>query len=146
MAYNDLEKTVLVIEDDSDFRDTLYAALGNDFTFLTADDGEQGIDKLLVHKPDLVVLDLLLPKIDGFEVLKRIREYPDKKISGIPVIVLSNLAGNQDFLKAQKLRIDAYFVKSHTAMTEVRAKAKALVFKGVQQDSEGEVLDFRDVQ
>jgi len=45
---------------------SLYDLLGHEFSFIAADDGEQGIERLLVHRPDLIILDLLLPKIDGF--------------------------------------------------------------------------------
>ena len=106
--YDDMSKKILVIEDDLEYRKSLYDLLGHEFTFITADDGEQGVEKLLVHRPSLVILDLLLPKIDGFEILQRIREYPDDEIKKTPVIVLSNLAGNEDFVKAQNWKVEAF--------------------------------------
>jgi len=142
--YDDLSKKILVIEDDQEFRKKLYDILGHEFSFITADDGEQGIEKMLVHRPDLIILDLLLPRLDGFEVLKRIREYPDNFIKNIPVIVLSNLAGNEDFIRATNYKVDAYYVKARTDLSEVKAKIKDVVYKGTGGPRE-EVMDFRDL-
>lgn len=142
--YDDLSKKILVIEDDLDFRKSLYDLLGHEFSFIAADDGEQGIERLLVHRPDLVILDLLLPKIDGFEILKRIREYPDEGIKNTPVIVLSNLASNEDFVKASNYKVDAYYVKAHTKLADVKQKIKEVIYKSNDGPKE-EVLDFRDI-
>lgn len=142
--YDDLSKKILVIEDDLDFRKSLYDLLAHEFTFIAADDGEQGIERLLVHRPHLVVLDLLLPKIDGFEILKRIREYPDDGIKNTPVIVLSNLASNEDFVKAGNFKVDGYFVKAHTKLQDVKQKIKEVIYKGNEGPKE-EVMDFRDL-
>jgi DNA-binding response OmpR family regulator len=142
--YDDISKKILAIEDDQEFRKSLYDLLGHEFTFITADDGEQGMEKLLVHRPNLILLDLLLPKIDGFEVLKRIREYPDDGIKNTPVIILSNLASNEDLLKATNLKVDAYFVKAHTQLSDVKQKVKDVVYQGSGGPRE-EVVDFRDM-
>ena len=132
------------MEDDVDFRNSLFGILGHEYTFVAASDGEEGMEKLLVHRPDLIILDLLLPKIDGFEFLKRVREYPDEGIKNTHVIVLSNLAGNEDFIKAQNLKVDAYYVKAHADMTEVKAKVKDVLYQGGAGPRE-EVLDFRNM-
>ncbi len=90
-------KKILIIEDDLSYRVPLkdYLASHN-FAVAEADDGEQAMDKLLIHRPDMVILDLLLPKVDGFEVLHRIRTYPETSIANIPVIILINLSSNKD--------------------------------------------------
>lgn len=142
--YDDMSKKILVIEDDLEFRKSLYDLLGHEFSFITADDGEQGIEKLLVHKPDLIILDLLLPRIDGFEVLKRIREYPDEAIKNIPVIILSNLASNEDFVKATNFKVEEYYVKARTKLPDVKEKIKEVIYKGGGGPKE-EVMDFREV-
>ncbi|HVY67782.1 MAG TPA: response regulator, partial [Patescibacteria group bacterium] len=79
------------------------------------------------QKPHLILLDLLLPKVDGFAVLERIRKYPDSKISGTKVIILSNLWSNRDILRAQALKIDEYYVKANTSLDEVFAKIKEIL-------------------
>ncbi len=127
-----------------DFRKSLYGLLAYEFTFITADDGEQGIEKILVHRPNVILLDLLLPKLDGFEVLKRVREYPDEGIKNTPVVVLSNLSGNEDFIKAQNWKVDAYYVKSHTKLAEVKNKVKEILH-GESGGPREEVMDFRDL-
>jgi two-component system, OmpR family, response regulator MprA len=142
--YDDTSKKILVIEDDLEFRNTLFGLLGHEFAFIPADDGEQGIEKLLVHRPDLIILDLLLPRIDGFEVLKRIREYPDEGIKSTPVIILSNLSGNEDFVKATDYKVEAYFVKAHTKLADVKTKVKDVIYKGHGGPRE-EIADFRDM-
>jgi CheY-like chemotaxis protein len=131
----DLEKKVLVIEDDMNYRTNIVNSLFREFSVSEAEDGEQAIDKILSYKPDVIVLDLLLPKLDGFEVLTRIRQYPDPKIAQIPVVILSNLSENEDVLKTQKLNVSAYFVKSNTTLEEVlqRIRQIALFDQGGQE-------------
>lgn len=89
------------------------------YTVYEASDGKEGVD--LVHKfrPDLILLDLLLPEMDGYKVLETIRKHPDKQISDTTVIVLSNLWSEKDILGAQALKIDAYFVKTNTDLNQV---------------------------
>lgn len=141
--YDDMFKKVLIIEDDLSYRNPLndfFASRG--FTIAVADDGEMAMEKLLFHRPDLVILDLLLPKVHGFEVLKRIRTYPDEKIADMPVIVLTNLSSEADIKTAEELKISAYFVKSQTSFEDVFKKASEILFPGVKAPME-EVTDFR---
>ena len=70
-------------------------------------------------QPNLVLLDLLLPKLDGFKVLERLRQYPDKSIAQTKVIVLSNLWSDKDILRAQALKVDEYYVKANTDLNVV---------------------------
>ncbi|MDR3642244.1 MAG: response regulator [Candidatus Doudnabacteria bacterium] len=141
--YDDMFKKILIIEDDLSYRNPLndyFSSRG--FTISTADDGEMAMEKLLFHRPDLVILDLLLPKVHGFEVLKRIRTYPDEKIAAMPVIILSNLSSEADIKTAEELKISAYFVKSQTSFEDVFKKASEILFKGGKGPVD-EVLDFR---
>jgi two-component system, OmpR family, response regulator MprA len=144
--YDDLYKKILIIEDDLVFRNPLRDFLSaNNFAISLADDGEQAMDKLLVHRPDIIILDLLLPKIDGFEVLHRIRTYPDESIANIPIIILSNVSSNDGIEKAEGYKIEAYFVKSHTKFNEVLKKIKEILLIGedsMPSLSQDDVLDF----
>jgi two-component system response regulator (stage 0 sporulation protein A) len=90
-------------------------------------DGEQAVQMVLDHKPDLVLLDLLLPKLDGFKVLERIRNYPEKSIAETKVIVLSNLWSDKDILRAQALKIDEYYVKANTNLDDVFKKISQIM-------------------
>ena len=102
LMYDDLFKKILIIEDDLTFRNSLNDFLAaRSFAISTADDGEIAMERLLFHKPDVVILDLLLPKVHGFEVLKRIRTYPDPEVANKPVIILSNLSSPKDMETAQ---------------------------------------------
>lgn len=120
-------KRVLIVEDDADYRRMLLNSLYMDYEVVEAENGEQAMEKILVHEPHAVILDLLLPKVDGFEVLKRIREYPEPKVAGLPVLILSNLSSNKDFLAAQNLHADAYYVKSNTSIDEFKHKLGEMV-------------------
>jgi DNA-binding response OmpR family regulator len=118
-----IEKKILIIEDDKDLQNLLADRLGaSNYDVIRANDGEEAVSMILDQKPDLILLDLLLPKLDGFHVLDRLRHYPDPKISEIKVIVLSNLWSDKDILRAQALKIDQYYVKANTNLDEVYAK------------------------
>lgn len=90
---------------------------------ISALDGEAGLKLAKTKNPDLILLDLILPKIHGFEVLKILKE--DKKTKNIPVIVLTNLEGIQDVEKAIKMGATTYLVKSNYSLEEVAEKVKS---------------------
>lgn len=115
-----LEKKVLVVEDDG----SLLNILADRLTFLgyrvfKADDGKKAIDFVLHNQPDLILLDLLIPELDGYQVLQTVRSHGDPKVSATPVIVLSNLWSDKDILRAKSLRVTEYYVKAHTNMDDV---------------------------
>jgi len=111
---------ILIIEDDSVLLNILISKFSaSNYEVLVAEDGEKGIDQVTKHQPDVIILDLMLPKIDGFGVLKAIRKHSDPKVSKASVVVLSNLWSNKDILQAQALKIDQYYVKANTDSGEV---------------------------
>ena len=121
-------KKVLIIEDDDDMRHSLADGLGElDFQIFQAAEGEAGLGLTLDQQPDLIVLDLLLPKLDGYKILERIRHYPDPGIAATKVVILSNLWSDKDILRAQALQIDEYFVKANTKLDEVFGKVRQLL-------------------
>ena len=139
---DEMFKKILIIEDDLDFRNSLRDALAAEgFSVSTADDGEQAMERLLAQNPDMVILDLLLPKVHGLEVLKRIRTYPQKDIALTPVIILSTLSSQADIEKGQEMGVLAYFVKSRTKTKEVVDKIKEILFGNSHAKTE-EVWDF----
>ena len=85
-------------------------------------DGEVGLKLAKSGKPDLILLDLILPKIDGFEVLKKIK--PDPETKDIPVIVLTNLEESEDVQRAIDLGAKNYLVKANYSLREVVEKIK----------------------
>ncbi len=122
-------KKVLIVEDDQDWLNTLSAKLQSEFDIILATDGEEAIAKVLDHRPEVILLDLLLPKLDGFKVLERIRKYPDAQIAQTHVVVLSNLWSDKDILQAKALKIDDYFVKANTKIEDVMACLRAIKIK-----------------
>ena len=85
-------------------------------------DGGEAVDKVREVMPDLILLDLILPGKDGFEILSELMK--DADLKGIPVLVLSNLGQSQDIKRALDLGAVDYLVKTNTSMREVLAKVK----------------------
>ncbi len=116
-------KTILLIEDESALQKTFSEILKQEgYETIAALDGEIGLRLAKLKKPDLVLLDLVLPKMHGFEVLKALKE--DKETPNIPVIVLTNLEGIEDVEKAIELGATTYLVKAQYSLEEVVAKIK----------------------
>ncbi len=88
----------------------------------TAHNGVEAMEAINRSPFDLVLLDLLMPKKDGFEVLEEVRANPELK--NLPIIVLSNLGGDDDIKKALALGANDYFVKTQHPMSEIVEKAK----------------------
>lgn len=110
------KRTVLVIEDEFALLEAIKMILGMNYTVITAEDGQSGL-KAMAKKPDLVLLDLFLPEIDGFQVLEKAKA--DKKLADIPVVILSNCAGDADKKKAQKLGALDFWVKADLDLEEI---------------------------
>jgi len=116
---------ILVAEDEAMMSEIVVRKLSSSgFDVKVAYDGKQALELWLKDKPDLVLLDLIMPEMDGFEVLKNIRKNKDAKIANTPVIILSNLWSNKDILKAQDLKIQGYLVKAYFTTEEILNKVK----------------------
>lgn len=120
-------KKILFVEDEPSLQKAIGEVLVQEgFEVLAATDGEEGLEKAK-EKPDLILLDLILPKKDGFEVLKEMKA--DDKIKDIPVIVLTNLEGTGDVEKALELGATTYLVKANYELEDVVAKVKEFLKK-----------------
>jgi len=118
-----MTKTILIVEDDKFLRELIAQKLIKEgYEISKATDGEQGIKKIKEERPDLVLLDLILPGIDGFEVLTRIKT--DPALAQIPVIILSNLGQSEDVDRGLKLGATDYLVKAHFTPDEIIEKVK----------------------
>ncbi len=116
-------KTILFIEDESVLQKSFGEILKQEgYEMISALDGEIGLKLAKAKKPDLILLDLILPKLSGFDVLKKIKE--DKEIKDIPVIVLTNLENMEDIEKAIELGATTYLVKVSYPLEEVVKKIK----------------------
>lgn len=112
------EKTILFIEDESAIQKTFSDALKKEeYEIISALDGEIGLRLAKEKKPDLILLDLVLPKLDGFQVLQALKANETTK--AIPVIVLTNLEQMEDIQKAIDLGAKTYLVKSNYNLAEV---------------------------
>ncbi|HNZ55342.1 MAG TPA: response regulator [Candidatus Paceibacterota bacterium] len=118
-----MTKKILIVEDDEFLRSLNAKRLeGEGFEVLVAVDGNEALTKLTEIKPDLIFLDLLLPNVDGFEVLTKIKQ--DETTKNIPVIVFSNLGQAEDIEKAKKLGADDFMVKANFTLDDVISKIK----------------------
>lgn len=121
-----MAKKILIVEDDKFLRELMaQKILKEGYDVLEAMDGEEGLKVIREEKPDLVLLDLLLPIMDGFELLAKIKE--DAVLSKIPIIVLSNLGQKEDVEKALSLGAKDYMVKAHFTPTEIAVKIKGIL-------------------
>jgi DNA-binding response OmpR family regulator len=120
---------VLLAEDDRFLRRAAAARLRQQgFTVLVAVDGEEALRVARAERPDVVLLDLIMPKLQGFEVLKALKG--DAATSPIPVIVLSNLGQERDVRQAMELGAVAYFIKAHLSLQELVQKVGEVLVAG----------------
>lgn len=121
-------KKILIIEDEVTLRREIEQILSAEgFTVISASDGEAGIREARNESPDVILLDLILPKKDGFSVLKELRE--DDATAKIPVIVLSNLGEMEDVGRVLELGANRYLVKTDYKLSEVVDKIKETLGK-----------------
>jgi CheY-like chemotaxis protein len=119
-------KKILLIEDDKFLRELMnkkLITLGYDV--VTAADGESGLVMIKETKPDVVLLDLILPGINGFEVLEKAKQDPD--IAAIPIVILSNLGQGEDIEKGLALGAKDFLVKAHFTPQEIVNKLKSIL-------------------
>ncbi len=120
------KKTILMIEDDSFLRNLYRDKFENEgFNFIEATSGIEGINKIINEKPDLVLLDILLPMRSGFDVLEEMNE--NGMILEIPVIIFSNLKQEVDIEEGRKLGAKDYFIKAETNFSDIVERIRELI-------------------
>lgn len=123
-----MTKKILVIEDDKFLLKIIKKKLSTeDYQLVQAMNGEEGLRAAREEKPDLILLDLVLPEMDGFEVLKKLKDNP--ACSAIPVIILSNLGEREKVNKGLKLGAADYLVKADLNPGEIVNRIKLLLEK-----------------
>ena len=116
-------KKILFVEDEQALQKTFGDLLKSEgYEVVSAFDGEAGLAMAKSEKPDLILLDLILPKMHGFEVLQHIKD--NLETSDIPLIVLTNLEGMGDVEKALELGATTYLVKANYSLDEVLEKVR----------------------
>ncbi len=119
---------IVIVEDDVAMREIVVHKLSTSgFAVKEAEDGQEGLDLIISEKPDIVLLDLMLPEMDGFQVLEKLRKHEDPKVAATPVIILSNLWSNKDILKTKALNVSAYLVKAYFTTEEILNKVNEVL-------------------
>ncbi|PLX21765.1 response regulator [Candidatus Parcubacteria bacterium] len=120
------KKKILIVEDD-EFLLSMYSTKFEieGYEVVIAANGEEGVEKSRNSNPDIILLDIMLPQMDGFDVLKKIKA--SRETNSIPVILLTNLSQKQDVEQGLSLGADDYLVKAHFMPSEVVDKIKRLI-------------------
>jgi DNA-binding response OmpR family regulator len=126
-------KKILIIEDDS-FLSEMYLSKFNQSNFQAevAADGKEGLNKVKSFRPDLILLDIVLPKMDGFEVLKEIKN--DSELKKIPVVLLTNLGQKSEVEKGLSLGAEEYIIKAHFTPSAVVERSKEIINKQITKN------------
>jgi two-component system, sensor histidine kinase ChiS len=119
-------KFILVVEDDPVLKNLLGHTFAGRYQTLYASDGNEALALFESNKPALVLLDLMLPTMDGFAVLEHIRSRPDE-LKSTPIIIVSNLGQQKDIEKAKALGANEYLVKAEVPIEEIVAKIEELL-------------------
>lgn len=117
---------ILVVEDDPILKNLLGHTLAGKYQTLYASDGNEAIALLEAHKPVLLLLDLMLPTVDGFAVLTAIRARTDE-LKNVPIIVVSNLGAEADIAKAKSLGANDYLIKAEVSIEEIVQKMESVL-------------------
>lgn len=119
----DTKKKILLVEDDDALANVYKTRLEVEgFDVRHVGNGEDALSNAVEYRPDLIVLDVMMPKIDGFDVLDILRQTPET--TGMRVIMLTALSQAKDKERAEKLGADDYLVKSQVVISDVISRIK----------------------
>lgn len=128
MNKEEKNKKIMIIEDDSFVMDIYQTKLSQaGYEIIEAVNGIDAIKKLEKETPDLLLLDIVMPYVDGLEVLKKVKE--DERLKNIPVILLTNLSQKEEVDKGLELGANDYLIKSHFTPSEVLEKIEIYLTK-----------------
>lgn len=121
---------ILIVEDDKFLSELISTKLSKEgYAVSIALDGESGLEKAQTEKPDIILLDILLPGISGFEVLEKIKKHADATISAIPVLILSNFGQESKVQQGLALGAVDYLVKANFTTGEIVEKIRTITAK-----------------
>ena len=136
-----LKRSVLVVDDESMVREVVCAYLEREgFTTIEAIDGQTALKRVDEHAPDLIVLDIMLPKLDGYSVLAELRKHTQ-----VPVILLTARADEVDRVLGLELGADDYVVKPFSPR-ELAARVRSVLRRAAPAQPSSEVFDFGDIR
>ena len=135
-----MDRKILIVDDEKNIVDIIAFNLKKEgYTVITAADGEEGVQKAMEENPDLILLDIMMPKMDGYEVCKKIRE---KK--NTPIIMLTAKSDERDELRGFDLGIDEYITKPFSPRILV-ARVEA-VLRRTQADADSNVISVDGIE
>ena len=120
---------ILIVEDNADLRAYIRELLDNEYMVIEASNGEEGIRYAQIEIPDLIITDVMMPKMNGYQFSKNIRK--DEKTSHIPIIMLTAKAGLDDKIEGLETGVDAYLTKPFSAK-ELKATLRNLIYQRIQ--------------
>ena len=120
---NEENKRIIIIDDDASIREALSETLSvAGYEVITAENGVQGLDKISRDRPNLILLDIMMPEMNGWEVLAALKK--DEWAKNVPVIILTNLDGVENVSKAIEQEAYEYVVKGDTDLKDILAMVK----------------------
>ena len=136
MLNNKAMAKIAIVEDDALLAQMYSQKFKKDgYEVIRADDGKKGLELIKQEKPSLVLLDIMMPEMNGLEVLKALKEDSDNKINSIPVILLTNLArGDKDVNRGLELGAVTYLIKRKVKPAEVVLKVKEVLKASGEND------------
>lgn len=121
-----MAKHIFLVEDDQYLVDIYVTKLEKEgFKVDLARDGQKALDFLEKNKPDLLILDIIVPSVDGWEILRRIRK--KEKFKNLPVIILSNLNQKREVMKGIDLGATKYLIKAHYTPSEILEEIRKML-------------------
>lgn len=117
------KKKILIVEDEMGLLDILVSMFTIEgFNVIKAEDGQEGLDVALEHHPDLILLDIVMPKMNGMDVLQKLRK--DEWGKNVPIILLTNLSDSEKVEDAMKYGVYDYLIKTDWELKDVVKKVK----------------------
>lgn len=121
-------KKVLIVEDDITMHQIIVSKVSSaGYTVLEADNGKKALETIKKERPDLVLLDLMLPEVDGFAVLEKVRADKDPAIAATKIIILSNLWSKDDIERTKKMSIEQFMVKAYHTTEDILDEVKKIL-------------------
>lgn len=121
-----MDKHILLVEDEADLREAMVEALTEGgFSVSAASDGAVGLEIAILEKPDMIIMDLMMPVMDGHEMLRRLRLDPWGRTAH--VVVLSAMDDVSNIGHAHEAKIEDYIIKAHTSLDELVKKVRQLI-------------------
>ncbi len=120
------KSTILIVEDNQGIRDLYYDALTNaGLNVLKATNGKEGVDMALLHHPAIILMDIVMPIMDGHKAVKKIRN--DEWGKDVKIIFLTNMSDPENVIYAVEQSSEEYIIKANTAIKEIVNKVKMLL-------------------